>query len=148
MRIERCSEMCDGWIALRCKLWPECDASVHREDARGLIARDSDALVVLARSDAGVVVGFAEAALRRDYVNGCSTSPVAFLEGIYVEPEFRRQAVARRLCAEVQRWGVDAGCTEFASDSLLDNESAHIVHRALGFTETERVVYFRKPLDA
>ena len=27
-------------------------------------------------------VGFAEASLRHDYVNGCETSRVAFLEGI------------------------------------------------------------------
>ena len=40
----------------------------------------------------------------------------------------------------------DAGWRELASDALLDNEISHSVHRALGFEETERVVFFRKRL--
>jgi aminoglycoside 6'-N-acetyltransferase I len=35
-------------------------------------------------------VGLVEASIRTDYVNGTSSSPVAFLEGIYVIPEARR----------------------------------------------------------
>jgi aminoglycoside 6'-N-acetyltransferase I len=35
---------------------------------------------------------------------------------------------------------------ELASDALLDNNGSHAMHEALGFTETERVVYFRKAL--
>jgi aminoglycoside 6'-N-acetyltransferase I len=38
------------------------------------------------------------------------------------------------------------GCTELASDALLDNQASHAMHEALGFAETERVVYFLKPL--
>jgi aminoglycoside 6'-N-acetyltransferase I len=38
------------------------------------------------------------------------------------------------------------GCSEFASDTLLDNVESHKFHAALGFQETERVVYFRKIL--
>ena len=91
-------------------------------------------------------VGFAEAALRSDHVNGTSSSPVAFLEGIYVRPAARRQGVAAELVAAVSRWAREAGCNELASDALLDNEISHSVHRALGFEETERVVYFRKRL--
>jgi aminoglycoside 6'-N-acetyltransferase I len=29
---------------------------------------------------------------------------------------------------------------------LLDNSQSHAMHRAIGFSETERVIYFRKPL--
>jgi aminoglycoside 6'-N-acetyltransferase I len=79
-------------------------------------------------------------------VNGCETSPVAFLEGIYVEPWARRQGVAKELVAEVERWAFARGCQEFASDALLDDTDSHGMHVALGFEETERVVYFRKGL--
>jgi aminoglycoside 6'-N-acetyltransferase I len=34
-----------------------------------------------------------------------------------------------------------------ASDAFLDNSASHQMHGALGFSETERVVYFRKSLD-
>jgi len=91
-------------------------------------------------------VGLAEAAIRTDYVNGTATSPVAFLEGLYVVPEARRQGIAAALITTVERWARDRGCRELASDALLDNEPGHRAHRALGFEETERVVYFRKAI--
>jgi aminoglycoside 6'-N-acetyltransferase I len=94
----------------------------------------------------GDSLGFAEAMLRTDNVNGCATSPVAFLEGIYVEPSARRQGVARALADVVEQWARQMGCREFASDALLENVSSHCMHRGLGFEETERVVYFRKDL--
>jgi len=67
-----------------------------------------------------------------------------FLEGLFVKPAMRHRGVARALVAEVERWAVSEGCSELASDSLLESEAAHAAHRALGFEETERVVYFRR----
>jgi aminoglycoside 6'-N-acetyltransferase I len=44
------------------------------------------------------------------------------------------------------RWALSEYCSELASDSLLENVAAHAAHRALGFEEMERVVYFRRTL--
>ena len=93
---------------------------------------------------AGKVIGFAEVSLRRDYVNGCETSPVAFLEGIYVLPDHRRAGAGRALAAAAERWGRAHGCRELASDALLENDASRGFHAGAGFEETERVVYFRK----
>ena len=100
----------------------------------------------VAYSESNVALGFVEAAVRTDYVNGTQLSPVAFLEGLYVLPEARRRGVARALVAAVERWALDLGCRELASDASIENELSHTVHRALGFQETERVVFFRRPL--
>jgi aminoglycoside 6'-N-acetyltransferase I len=102
--------------------------------------------VLLFVDEQGEALGFAEASIRVDYVNGTSSSPVAFLEGLYVLPASRGQGIARQLVAGIQRWAEERGCTELASDALLDNQASHAMHEALGFTETERVVYFLKPL--
>ena len=91
-----------------------------------------------------VVVGLAEAAMRFDYVNGCASSPVLFLEGIYVRSGWRRLGVARELCRAIEAWGYSHDCLEFASDTSMGNPEAQLLHRALGFTETERVVFYRK----
>ena len=61
-------------------------------------------------------------------------------------PEQRRKGVARALVDAVASWGRSKSCAEFASDALLDNVESHRMHQALGFEETERVVYFRKLL--
>jgi aminoglycoside 6'-N-acetyltransferase I len=57
---------------------------------------------------------------------------------------YRRAGIAGCLVAAVERWARQRGCREFASDALIANEASHAVHRALGFEETERVVFFRK----
>lgn len=133
------------WLSLRSKLWPEVPEAEHLRDMADVLARGH--LVLLAVRADGARTGFVEASRRVDYVNGTSSSPVAFLEGLYVEPAARREGVARALVAEVLRWAATEGCSELASDSPIDNLSAHATHRALGFEETERVVYFRRALD-
>ena len=145
MQVETCSVATLGqWVELRFALWPDEDHKIMAREAPGILARP-DMLVLLARA-AGGVVGFAEASIRRDYVNGCETSPVAFVEGLYVTPDHRHGGVARALVAAVERWAKAQGLRELASDTMLDNEQSHAMHRALGFSETERVVYFRKAL--
>ena len=145
MHIQTCSDNdLPQWVALRSALWPDEDAAQMAQEAPGLLTQP-DMLVVVAR-DGERVIGFAEAAIRRDYVNGCETSPVAFVEGIYVAPAQRRRGVARALIAAVEDWARQQGLSELASDALLDNAQSHAMHEALGFGETERVVYFRKPL--
>ncbi len=76
-------------MALRIALWPDEDAQQIAAEASGMLAQ-ADLLVLVAR-EGDAVIGFAEAAIRNDYVNGCETSPVAFVEGIYVVPQQRRR---------------------------------------------------------
>ena len=91
-------------------------------------------------------VGFIEGSIRADYVNGTESSPVGFVEGVFVVPAWRRRGVARQLYAAIADWARARGCRELASDALIDNEASQRAHRALGFRETERVVYFSKQL--
>lgn len=146
MRIEEAGhEHLEAWVRLRCELWPGDSIEHHRSELERLRS-DKGGIGFVAIAAAGHVVGFAEATLRHDYVNGCDSSPVLFLEGIYVRRESRRQGVAQALCRAVADWGRAAGCVEFASDARIDNCESHAFHHALGFVETQRVVYFRKLL--
>lgn len=129
---------------LRCALFPDDPPAHHRAELEALI-RSADYGVLVAETAQGLA-GFAEVAPRTDYVNGCDTSPVAFLEAIYVAPDSRRQGVAGALVAAVEAWARARGLTELGSDALLENLTSHQMHEALGFEETERVVYFRKEL--
>jgi len=145
MIIERCTaEYLEGWVCLRQALWPDETSEEHRRYAVSPLNRIDDAVVYLAREEDGDVVAFAEATLRGEYVNGCNTSPVGFLEGVYVKPPYRNRGLARVLCEALEDWAADLGCIEFASDVLLQNTLGKKVHEALGFEETERVIFYAK----
>ena len=146
-RIELCeSAVHPGWLRLRQALWPDCPRDQHLADMRSYVADRRRFANFLAYSTAADAVGLAEVALRSDYVNGTESSPVIFLEGLYVVPHERRRGIAAALVKAACDWGRGAGYREIASDALLDNSTSQVVHRALGFEETERVVYFRRKL--
>ncbi|MEO8506193.1 MAG: aminoglycoside 6'-N-acetyltransferase [Betaproteobacteria bacterium] len=145
--IERCTAPTHaGWLELRSALWPGHDAGVHLAEMAALCAAPERFGQFIAYAASGTPHGLVEVALRHDYVNGTRSSPVAFLEGIYVASLARRRGVARALVAVAEDWARAVGSTEFASDAAIDNRSSHAMHRALGFEESERVVYFRKAL--
>ncbi len=147
MRIEPCrQDTIEEWARLRKALWPDTPVAEHRQETENLLGQHGRSCAFLAWTSDGRAVGFAEASLREDYVNGCTTSPVAFLEGIYVDPDHRRCGVARVLIGAVEDWAHGLGMSELASDAELHNSVSHRMHAALGFEETERVVYFRKAL--
>jgi aminoglycoside 6'-N-acetyltransferase I len=135
-----------AWRQMRQALWPEMTKEENLSETEAMLAAESRFFIRVALDAQSRAAGFAEAAVRTDSVNGCTTSPVVFLEGIYVEPVLRRQGIARSLVSAVEEWGRKVGCRELASDALLENTSSHSMHRRLGFEETERVVYFRKDL--
>ena len=138
-----------NWATMRAALWPRLSLAEHADELTTLLEDASaDLASFMAVTTDGDVAGFAEIALRHDYVNGCETTPVAFLEGIYVSPEHQRTGAARMLVAAAENWARQAGCAELASDALLENRDSHAFHLAAGFAETERVVFYRKEIPA
>nr|WP_063840277.1 aminoglycoside N-acetyltransferase AAC(6')-Iad [Acinetobacter pittii]BAD12078.1 aminoglycoside 6'-N-acetyltransferase [Acinetobacter pittii] len=91
-------------------------------------------------------VGFAQCQLRHDYVEGTNTSPVGYLEGIFVEKEFRHRGYASELLLKCEDWVKTKGCLQFASDCELDNIDSLAFHLKVGFTEANRMICFTKQL--
>ncbi|TAK45971.1 MAG: GNAT family N-acetyltransferase [Betaproteobacteria bacterium] len=136
-----------GWLALRQALWPHCSREAHLSEMFSFLAHRERFAQFVAYTEARQPLGFVEASVRTDCVNGTDSSPVGFLEGIYVLAEARRKGIATNLLAAALDWAKALGCREFASDAPLENAMSHQFHRALGFQETERVIFFRKVLS-
>lgn len=128
---------------LSLQLWPEHDKEEMELEFRKLIQMD-DAAVFLALE--GEAVGFAQCQLRRDYVEGTESSPVGYLEGIFVARPCRNRGYARALLAACQDWARARGCTEFASDCELTNSESLAFHLRMGFLEANRIICFTKRL--
>lgn len=91
-------------------------------------------------------IGFAQCGLRMDYVEGTQTSPVGYLEAIFVKADYRNNGYAKELLFACEMWAKDMGCTEFASDCELDNTDSLRFHMATGFVEANRIICFKKNL--
>ena len=94
----------------------------------------------------GKYVGVALCALRHDYVEGCSTSPVGYLEGIFVDKDYRNKGIAKELCLDCEKWAKSKGCSEFASDCELENSESLAFHLNIGFIEKNRIICFKKEI--
>lgn len=128
---------------LASRMWEHDPAELAPEFAELTASPEAACFLAL---DSDKAVGFAQCQLRHDYVEGCETSPVGFLEGIYVEDRYRRSGVARALLSACEDWARSVGCTEFASDCELDNHDSLAWHLKAGFEEVNRTIWFAKKL--
>jgi aminoglycoside 6'-N-acetyltransferase I len=132
------------WLRMRHALWPDASEAEHARDRPMMMAED--ALVLIARNETGEAVGFAELSTR-PHANGCASSPVAYLEGIWVDSAIRGTGVGRELVAAAEVWARRRGYTEMASDALLDNHGSISAHKAWGFDNIMQIACFRKAVD-
>lgn len=128
--------------ALALQLWPENDLPALTAEMEEII---QDGAVFLAE-EGGAAIGFAQCQLRHDYVEGTETSPVGYLEGVYVQAAHRRRGVARALLAACEQWARAQGCREFASDCELTNAESLLFHLNMGFIEANRIICFTKDI--
>ena len=129
---------------LACQLWPDNAVEEMREELAESISKP-DAVFFLAYAEE-TAIGFAQCQLRCDYVEGTDSSPVGYLEGIYVADGYRKQGIAKGLLDACESWAKDKGCTEFASDCELDNVRSLHFHLRMGFQEANRIICFTKRL--
>jgi aminoglycoside 6'-N-acetyltransferase I len=72
---------------------------------------------------------------------------LTYLEGWFVEEPHRRCGIGAALVAAVEDWARAQGCTELASDTNIENGISESAHAAMGFTEVERIICFKKELS-
>ena len=128
---------------LACRMWEHDPAELEPEFAELTTSPEAACFLAI---DGEKAIGFAQCQLRHDYVEGCESTPVGFLEGIYVDDSYRRIGVARALLSACEAWAKGMGCTEFASDCEIDNRDSFAWHMKNGFSEMGRTIWFAKKL--
>lgn len=142
----RCAVRQDAGILaeLALDLWGGHSVEEHQAEFSELLRREDAACFLACEGD--TPVGFAQCQLRHDYVEGTTSSPVGYLEGIYVRPEFRHHSLGKELLAACEGWARGQGCREFASDCELENATSLKFHLRMGFSEANRIICFKKEL--
>ncbi|MCL2544769.1 MAG: GNAT family N-acetyltransferase [Clostridia bacterium] len=129
------------WAALCAALWPDHSADVwmqRRADGK----HPFEYLYRLGNE----AVAFVGLSLRHDYVEGTDTSPVGYVEGIYVKPGHRGKGIARELVEYAKEWALERGCGELASDCEIGNAASRAFHNGIGFREANTIVCFAMKL--
>jgi len=136
----------EGWLQLRKHLWDQVSEDEHKAEMMDIFEHQDTQFVAVAQSEEGRLIGFLEASIR-PFVEDCHTDHVGYLEGWFVEQEFRRQSVGRFLVRAAENWAIRKGCTEMASDAEIGNDDSLRAHQRLGYDETSRLVHLRKELE-
>lgn len=144
----RCREMVmadrSSWLEMRARMWDSESRQRHEIDIDKMLSGSRRSGYLVETTD-GSRAGFAEICIR-DYANGCTEQPVPFLEGIWIEPMFRRRGAGISLLRYIETDLRAQGYRELCSDANLENDVSHAAHATWGFEETDRVVYFRMQL--
>ena len=128
-------------------LWPDTEYEELLDDFEDIINLDkADCFLYYENEASKEYLGFAQASIRFDYVEGSNSSPVVYIEGIYVDNNHRRRGIAQELIKCVEAWGKNMGCSEIASDCELDNNLSIDFHKGIGFEEVNRLVCFIKKI--
>ena len=129
---------------LAIQMWTDDDLEDLTEEFSQLVMNDNAVCFIKYVDDKPIA--FAQCQLRHDYVEGTESSPVGYLEGIFVSEGYRKQGFAAELLSECEKWAKEKGCTENASDCELGNADSVRFHMSLGFEEANRIICFRKDL--
>lgn len=125
-------------------LWEDNTAEDMTAEYEKLLSDDDCAVFICIEND--IPIAFAQCQLRHDYVEGTASSPVGYLEGIFVKEGYRNKGIARELLCCCESWASEKGCSEFASDCELTNEDSLKFHLKTGFSEANRIICFTKKL--
>lgn len=80
-------------------------------------------------------IGFLNSSIRTDYVEGSQSSPVGYIEGLYVQEAYRMKQVATKLVETTINYFRQIGLSEIGSDTEFANTISASFHKKLGFKE-------------
>ncbi|MBX4200802.1 GNAT family N-acetyltransferase [Candidatus Parcubacteria bacterium] len=133
------------WVNLGVSLWPNHSRIELEEEFRDILHSDNEGAFVY-KDESGRVIAFLNFAIRRDYVEGASTNPVGYIEGIYVKDEYRKRGIAKKLIEKTEEWFVQQGISEIGSDVEADNLLSQEFHKSIGFKEGKTLIHYLKKI--
>jgi aminoglycoside 6'-N-acetyltransferase I len=89
--------------------------------------------------------GFIEVSIHPDAEN-CATTPVGFIEGWWVDPDYRKQGYGGKLLEKAEKWALSKGCRKIASNMEDYREISLKMRQASSYEVTSRgeIIKFKK----
>lgn len=135
----------EEWLKLGSKLWPKEPKNELRRIFLDMLSCEKEKAFIC--KIANVYIGFINVSIRSDYVEGSKSTPVGYVEGIYIEPDFRKKGIAKRLIQTGEKWAKEKDCKQMGSDIEYDNTVSYDFHKRVGFNEAGRIICFIKDIE-
>jgi len=111
----------DGWLSVVHLLWPDATTIEMKDEFESALnENDKEIFVCLFKSE---YIGFINISTRVDYVEGSESSPVGYIEGIYVQEGYRKIGIAKRLVDEAINFSKEKGKVERGVKTVSEKQS-------------------------
>ena len=131
------------YLEMASKLWPNhSNDELAKEFQRILFSQNEIGFICEKDSK---VLGFITMSLKFEHVHeATSSTPVGYLEGIFVKEKYRKIGVAKKLYEAGEKWAKSKGCAQMGSDTWDWNKDSIMFHEKLGFKVALPIVHFIK----
>ncbi|WP_375586058.1 GNAT family N-acetyltransferase [Cyclobacterium xiamenense] len=136
----------ESLLKMGLKLWTDYGESKLAEQLERVCSLNNQKILI-AKNSKDIAIGFSIFSIREDYVEGADKTPTGYLEGIYVEPQFRKNGIAKRFLQMGEQWLKTKNCTQIGSDTWLTDIESRKFHKKIGFWEEDELVHFLKNIE-
>lgn len=143
--VEANEKTIDSLTKLALDLWPENEYEDLKNEYYTLLKSENHKVFLYIVDD--LPIAFIQLSIRSDYVEGSESNPVGYVEGIFVNPNLRRQGISKELMIKGEEWVKEKGCKQIGSDIEYDNDTSYHFHINIGFKEANRIICFIKDIE-
>lgn len=134
------------WLRLRMVLWTDVSKEIHEKEISTMLSNPERFITFIAYDSHNLSIGFLEASIHEIIDEGCVVKHFGYIEGWYIEPNYRRKGFGAELVKTSEQWALEQGLKEMAVDTNLDNIQSQNAYQALGYKEQDRFILYRKVL--
>lgn len=133
------------WKEMREDVYCLLDDEFHEKEMKQIFVR-SDWYCYFLKNNDDQILGLVELS-SRNIVDGCLSSPVAYIEGLYLKKEYRAKGIGKKAVETIKNWCKENGFSELGTDTELKNINAQKFFKSAGFQESYRIVEFYTKID-
>lgn len=130
---------------MREKVYSLHDDGFHEIEMKKILD-SSDWFCYFLISENNQILGMVELS-SRNIVDGCLSSPVAYLEGLYLKKKHRGMGLGREAIEMIKNWCKENKFAELGMDAEIENLAAQKFFSAIGLHETYRIVQYRVKIN-